>query len=373
VRNDVTRVKPFEGTNNIVLTSSIAAGTPPVSYQWMRAPSGGGLRDIDYSFNLATFANVVNGGRISGATSNNLVISNALSADNFDYLVIASNAFGRATSTVATVMVLTTNEDLVLSTDPIVSSSGEGSPANQTIFQAINHLVGNVDPEKWLSYGLQGGNNTTLPFTGPVGFIVTPSKGQSVVKALRFYTANDTQGHDPYDYFLEGSNDGDSWLPITGGILQGTLSLPTARNNSAADQALTPASQNVTEVDFANAAGYKQYRFSITNTVDRWRQASMQIGEIQLLGSLVPNPPVWTRQPLATVTVFAGASPTFGVSAVGYPIPTYQWRSNGVVIPNATNATYTFPNAQLADSGRTLSATATNTLVRPTAPARLSR
>jgi hypothetical protein len=361
VVNNVTQVKAWEGTNNIVLTSSLIAGTPPVSYQWMRAPRGGGLRDTVYSFDYSTFANVVDGGRISGATSNNLVISNAMSADNFDYLVVVSNAYGRATSAVATVMVLTTNEDLIGTTDPIVSTSGEGSPANQGLLQAINHIVGNVDPEKWLSYGLQGGNNTTLPWTGPVGFIVTPSKGQSTVKAIRFYTANDTQGRDPFDYGLDGSNDdGATWTPITGGVLKGTLILPTGRNNQNPSVALNPLSQNVTEVDFNNAAGYKQYRFTITNTFDRYRQASMQIGEIQLLGSLVPNPPSWTRQPEPNVKVFVGGSPVFSVAANGYPLPRYQWLTNGVPVPNATNSSYTFPNAQLADTGRTFSCIASN-------------
>jgi len=54
-----------------------------------------------YSFDYSTFANVVDGGRISGATTSALVISNALAADSADYLVVASNASGAVTSTVA--------------------------------------------------------------------------------------------------------------------------------------------------------------------------------------------------------------------------------------------------------------------------------
>jgi len=47
-----------------------------------------------YSFDYSTFANVTDGGRISGSTTNSLVISNAMSADNYDYLVVVSNPYG---------------------------------------------------------------------------------------------------------------------------------------------------------------------------------------------------------------------------------------------------------------------------------------
>jgi hypothetical protein len=71
--------------------------------------------------------------------------------------------------------------------------------------------------------------------------------------------------------------------------------------------------------------------------------------------------PVFSRQPVSGVTVFPGASPTFGAAAIGYPLPRYQWRINGTnVIAGATNAAYTVTNAQLADSGMTLSCSASN-------------
>ncbi len=356
VANNVTMVKTWEGTNNVTLSVTTRAGTAPVTYQWKKAPRGTGWSDWLYTIDYAAFSDVVDGGRISGATTSSLVISNATLADTADYLVIASNPHGSFTSFVATVMVLTTNQSILVGLsggDTIAGYTGEGAPAAESVDHAIDRVA-----QKWLSWGQ---NNQVLPFTGPVGFVVTPVSGDSIVTSIRFYAANDTLGRDPKDYTLEGSNDGGgTWNHITGGVLKGSLIIPTARNGTGAT-ALNPLTQSVLEVDFANTTGYRSYRFTITNTFDRFRQALMQTGEIELLGTLVPNPPVWTRQPVSSATVYAGASPTFGVSASGYPPPTYQWYRNGTtLITDATNSTYTLVGAQLGDSGATFHCVANN-------------
>lgn len=352
--NNVTLVKRWEGTNNVVLSVTNIAGSGPITYQWKKAPRGGGLRDLLYSFDYSTFANVVDGGRFSGATTSALVISNALTADSADYLVIASNASGSVTSHVATVMILTTNQSILVGTalgDTISAFAADPTPGAEGISQAIDRVA-----QKWLSFGIL---NNQLPFIGPVGFTVTPVSGASIVTSMRFFTANDDDNRDPMDYSLEGSNDGSTWTPITGGKLTGTLSLPTGRNSTGA-ATLNALNQNVIQVDFANAVGYNSYRVLVTNNVQSRLTGIMQIGEIELLGSLVPNPPVWVRQPDADATVYVGASPSFTVSASGNPQPRYQWYRGVTAIPGATSATYTFPNAQLVDSGSTFSAVATN-------------
>ncbi len=60
--------------------------------------------------------------------------------------------------------------------------------------------------------------------------------------------------------------------------------------------------------------------------------------------------PVISAQP-AGVTVDAGQSPTFNVTATGTGPFTYQWRKNGVSIAGATGASYTPPPLALADNG----------------------
>ena len=70
-----------------------------------------------------------------------------------------------------------------------------------------------------------------------------------------------------------------------------------------------------------------------------------------------PSPPTLTAQyPVAYTNVItlyggsggtAGSSPTFSVSAEGTAPLSYQWRTNGVAVTGATNASFTFFNAQM--------------------------
>lgn len=60
--------------------------------------------------------------------------------------------------------------------------------------------------------------------------------------------------------------------------------------------------------------------------------------------------PVIAAQP-ASQTVNAGEALTLTVTAVAIPAATYQWRKNGEPIPNATAASYTFPQVSGGDTG----------------------
>ena len=59
-------------------------------------------------------------------------------------------------------------------------------------------------------------------------------------------------------------------------------------------------------------------------------------------------------------SVAAGASASFGVTATGTAPLGYQWRSAGVPLSNATNATYTINTVTTNDSGRTFDVVITN-------------
>ncbi len=66
--------------------------------------------------------------------------------------------------------------------------------------------------------------------------------------------------------------------------------------------------------------------------------------------ALVGGPPVVRSQPVGA-NVFLGGTATFCAAAAGTPPFQFQWRHNGQHIPNATNACFTIPNAQLSDGG----------------------
>jgi hypothetical protein len=365
---DINYTKGWEGSNNITLSVSNRLGNA-VSYQWKRAPRGGGWRDVNFSFDLSTFANVA-GANIGGATSNYLTISNATLADSADYIVVASNPYGSFTSYVATVMVLATNGSVLLgqaSGDTITKYTGDSDSATAAeFFGAASDQVA----QKWLSRGTGatnafGGLTTgvgNLPFIGPAGYVVTPVSGASFVNSIRFFCANDSQGRDPRDYTLEGSNDGSSWTRISGGLLTGTLMLPIARGGTG-PAALNALVNPCIEVDFANANSYKSYRVTVTNNIEPYQTPLMQIAEIQLLGTFVPAPPTWVRQPDASTIAFVGTSPTFAAKAsgLGSLAPKYQWfKSPSTAVAGATTSILTLSNVQLADSGSSYYCVATN-------------
>jgi hypothetical protein len=369
--NNIVITKGWQGTNNISLVVSNAPISSGVSYQWKKAPRGGGFQNRFLSFDMSTFANVT-APNVGGAQTSVMTISNATLADSGDYIVLLANTYGMQTSFVATVMVINTNATVlsgVPAGDMITKYTADGTSGNgqETFTSAIDQKQ-----QKWLSTGLGSIGldgvavaQATVPFVGPVGFIVTPINGASVVNSFQLFCANDTAGRDPRDYFLEGSNDGATFTPIAGGTLLGTLMLPTGRDTGGTGFIQSPFTNPCVEIDFANSTAYKTYRFTITNSMEPVATPLMQVAEIQLVGSLIPNPPVWVLQPVPSVTVFVGGSPTWGVAAGGYPAPKFQWYripsgGSAAPIPNATNATYTLSNAQLSNSGDQFYATAQN-------------
>lgn len=64
-----------------------ASGTGPITYQWQKGTVGSGI-----------FTNLPNGGTVSGATSNQLTITSLVAGNTGDYRVIATSAYGSATS-----------------------------------------------------------------------------------------------------------------------------------------------------------------------------------------------------------------------------------------------------------------------------------
>jgi len=79
--------------------------------------------------------------------------------------------------------------------------------------------------------------------------------------------------------------------------------------------------------------------------------------------SSAPSAPTIIQQP-SPVSVPAGQSAAFTVSAAGTPAPTYQWQSNAsgsfTAISGATSAVYTLASAQLSNSGTQFQCVVTN-------------
>lgn len=79
----------------------------------------------------------------------------------------------------------------------------------------------------------------------------------------------------------------------------------------------------------------------------------------QIIANISGNPPVLTGP--TNQSVLMGNSVTFSVSAIGVGPFTYQWfDSLGNPIVGAVNSSYSFPNAQLSDTGKTFFVKVTN-------------
>lgn len=75
------------------VVSALASGSLPLAYQWK------------YFDGISAYADVVNGGRFSGADTSSLVISNLAVTDATNFVLVATNSFGVVTSSVSALFV----------------------------------------------------------------------------------------------------------------------------------------------------------------------------------------------------------------------------------------------------------------------------
>ena len=335
--NGSSSLTTFEGTN--VVFSASTGGTLPITYQWQFSADG------------IAWANVSDGGTISGSTTPSLTNSSVAWTNAGQYRLTASNSAGSTTNGIGILTVYSSLPDVTSPGDPI-TAVGNNYPAAESVDHAIDNFA-----QKYLNFGVNNGS----PFVGPVGLVVSPKGGvNTIVSVLRVYTANDAPERDPADYVLEGSTDGgNNWTTIS----SGPLALPTGRNGAGNVPVVvnTFFTNFFQEVHFPNTTAYSTYRWTVNNVRDNNAANSMQVGEIELLGVSTGTLPVITRQPVSTLNIFAGGSPTLNLAAVGYPTNlTYQWYSNSVAVSSATNTSFPIGVVQLANAGDTFQCVVTN-------------
>jgi hypothetical protein len=142
----------------------------------------------------------------------------------------------------------------------------------------------------------------------PTGFAVTPSMGATVVTGLTFTTANDAAERDPVAWELYGSNasiDG-PWMLIAKGAI---------------DDFARPIDwprrwKSVTPIGFANKLAFLNYRVMFTAVKRPAAANSMQIAEVELLGTpaAAPSPTImWVSFHSA-----ANDAPSTAAAGVGF-------------------------------------------------------
>ena len=323
------QISTVPATFPLTATMDQGAGTQVLNYQWQVGTNG-------------VFVNLADGGRISGSKTSTLTLTNAQLADTASYQVVVTNSAGAVTSSTALLVVYSSTPDLTVAGDPISVFGGIDAAANG-VTDAIDHTT-----TAWINYGANG----AAPFTGPVGLVVTPSRGTSVVTGVRFYPGADSTDNDPVDYTLEGSNDGATFTPISAS----SVWLPNDRN--AAGLSLNAATEVTREIPLANSATYTSYRLTFHNVRNPATAAGLEIGEVELIGFYAP---AFTVQPVAAATRYAGGAATLTAAATDWPAPGYQWYVNGATaLPGQTNSTLVLTNLALGQSGNVYTSVASN-------------
>jgi glucose/arabinose dehydrogenase len=157
--------------------------------------------------------------------------------------------------------------------DPILAIDTDGFGGYLGNQRPANAIDGT--PAKYLNFGEANS-----------GFIVTPSRGPTVVKSFQITTADDAPEGDPTTWQLYGTNDpivssdnssgmGESWTLIA----SGAVALPTARNTAGP----------VVAVD--NNTMYRSYRMVFPSVRNATSASSMHLGEIQFFGDQGGSPP----------------------------------------------------------------------------------
>lgn len=323
--------------HSAVFSVKLGLGTAP-TYQWEYSDGATVTNDVK---NGATGT----GSFIYGATTATLTISNVSPADaSYYYTCLVTNGLPSAAATplAPLTLLVSTNGPVTRPGDPIAdfyNAIGTADPyPSGTPTADIND--GTLAP--YINYGEYGTGNS---FAGPVGFVVTPSIGSSLVTGARIYTSANAQADDPADFTLYGSDDGTNWSLIDYTL----LALPLARNASGGT--INSNNEVLQEIDFPNTTGYYLYAVFFTNTASASAVSGLDVAEVQLLGVPTNIAPGIVAEPSPSVEYrLAGGSATVSLVAHGAGTLGYQWYESGGIEPivfpiiGATNASYTLTN-----------------------------
>jgi autotransporter-associated beta strand protein len=297
----IVSILPASQTNNATTTASftvVASGTVPFTYHWTKI--------------TPTATNIlVDGGNISGSTSNVLTITNVLGADQAEYAVTVSNPAGSATTNGTLVVI-----DPVIFVQPVSVTNVLGSTVSFSVTAAGTAPLS----YQWQQDGfdLPGETGSTLTLAdaqdsdqGDYTVVVTNDVGEAISDIATL-----TLTHPPVIVTPPASQTVNQGVTVTFTVSVNGRSPFTYQWEKNGVDILSPSAttrtlvlNNVTTADDSN------YEVAITNGDG---------GIISPPGILtVIAPPAITSQP-AGLTNNAGTTASFSITASGTS-PTYQW------------------------------------------------
>ncbi len=169
---------------------------------------------------------------------------------------------------------VTEPKNVIQPTDTIIASSSN-NPGSEGVANAIDGTQA-----KYLNFDLAGNAK-------PAGFTVAPSVGATVITGIAMESANDAPERDPRSITIEGSNDSS----ITN-LTSGTWTTIYANTNIPIWNTVFPAPLSdryqTQTFFFPNVQPYKFYRWTVLGVANPTAANSMQIAEVQLLGTGAP-------------------------------------------------------------------------------------
>ncbi|HEU6448133.1 MAG TPA: immunoglobulin domain-containing protein [Verrucomicrobiae bacterium] len=375
----VILTQPISRTNFIGTSATFAVtanGTPPLGYLWRKEE-----------------ASLADGGNISGSTTATLNLANLVLTNSGNYSVFITNAYGSVLSSNAVLTVNPIPPCTPVSTNVFAWWTAEGNAKdiigtnNGTLKNGANLTNGIVGQ----AFNLHNSSSDYIQITNgaPLGF---SSNNFTIELWVNFKTHNVNPNiYYPEAIFIADDNGGGNvnkwWFAIDQGSLSfhvnsGTLGpvfLSPAPFNPTVNQWYHIAVvRNINTFTFyVNGTNAGSINYSVViptpsqlitmgqaenigyfngalDEVTIYRDA-LSASEIQAIynagsGGKCPLPPTILVQP-TNVTVAAGATANFSITAAGVVPLYYQWTFNGTNLLSATNAVLTLTNVQFSQSG----------------------
>src|SRR5467141_2105804 len=305
----------------------VAAGTPPLSYQWQK-----------------------NNASIAGATLSAYTTPATVASDNgATFNVMVTNSAGSATSASATLTV-NTSSAIAITTQPVSQSVTIGQTATFSVtatsgtlplsyqWQKNNANIAGATLSTYMtpatvaldngakfdvivtnSAGSITSASATLTVSGSSAIAITtqPASQSVTIGQTATFSVTATSGTLPLNY---------QWRKNGANIAGATLSTYTTPATVTSDNGAT------FDVIVTNSAG------SVTSA-----SATLTVSGSSAIAI--------TTQPVSQ-SVTIGQSATFSVTATsGSPPLSYQWQKNGAAIAAATSSSYTTPATTILDGG----------------------
>lgn len=338
------------GSAQFSFTARIALS--PAAFSVSVQKVGGGNVSTRFSFIAQGVTNVTSTQGNYSEGDYTIQISNLTNADAGTYFIqIGVNGTTRTPSSAQVALVVVPAVAPRITIPPANTTASLGSQASFSVVASGNNLSyqwqKNSTPISGATASTYTVSNVQAADAGSYSVVVSNSGG-SVTSSSATLTINTTPAPvitvPPVP--VTGAPGGSVTLSVTA---TGTdLSYVWVRNGTAIPGG-TSATLTLTNLAHADL-GF--YYVTVSNAGGRVTSPSVFVD----VTFLVPR---ITAQP-QSVTATVGEPATLSVTAIGGPMPTYQWRKDGNTIPGATAASLVFPSVTFADAGN-YTVVATNT------------